>query len=610
MKSEKVKNKVIEGARNIFGLYRAKPHAMQIGAAVILGVVVVGFFAFSRLDSNNVVEGATYTLRRGNLPITIIESGNLEAARAENIISEVEGQSRILEIVPEGTFVKKGDVLVKLDSTDIEEKLTQQEISFQSAQSQYAQAEANYKIQLNQSQSNIKAAELDVKFARLDLEKYLGSEAAGLLEAGTPLESIDFSKVLGGQALQRKRELESAINLAEAEEKRASNKAEWTRKLAEAGYVTRMELEADELDLKRKIVAREQAETALDIFLKYEFPRESEKLYSDYLESKRELERVRAKAESENLRAEASMLAAKATLKLQESRLEKLKEQLAKTIIRAPQDGMVIYASSVQASRRPGSPTGTLIEQGATIRYRQEIISLPDTSTMQVRVNVHESFIDKIKPGLQAFVTVDAFPNRKLKGEVTKVALLPDSPMRWLNPDIKVFPTEVRLSEKIAGLKPGMSAQVEIVLAQLNDVLSVPLQAVFNRDGQNVCWVVKGSKVFERPVEVGLTDDRFAEIRSGLKEGETVLLSPPKTFIAMRRKASKKEAPPKAQTPRPQEPREKKESAVPPGKAGAPAAGGRGMDRKAMKEYIDTLPPEKKKEFLDRLKSNREKVPD
>ncbi len=614
MKTENLKKRIIEGAKTLARFYRAKPLGVRAGlGALIIVLIVAGFFVFARPGSERVAGGATYIVRRGDLPISVVERGSLKAARSVNIISEVEGQSRIIDIVPEGTFVKEGDLLVELDSAELQERLIQQEISFQNAQSHYAQAEAAYEIQINQSESNVKAAELKVKFARLDLEKYLGSEVVSQLEEGAPLESIDVSKVLGGQALQRRRELESGINLAKAEEKRAGDKKEGTRRLAEAGYVTRMELEADKLDLERKVVALQQAEAALEIFRKYEFPREREKLYSDHEEAQRELERVRAKAESENSRAKASMLAAEATFKLQESRLEKRKEHLAKTSLTAPHDGMLIYASSVNPSRRFGS-AGTLIEPGATVRYRQELISLPDTSSMEVAVSVHESFIDKIKPELEALVTVDAFPGKKLKGRVTKVALLPNSPMRWFNPDIKVYPTDVALDESLPGLKPGMSAEVEIILAQLKDVLSVPIQAVSNRGGENICWVVKGGKIFERQVEVGLASDRFAEIRSGLKEGERVLLAPPKGSVSPRkakvRERARKEESPKPQTRPSGQEETKKEISARPKEEALPLQTGPPVDRKAMREYIKQLPPEKREEVLKRLKEAREKASD
>ncbi len=132
------------------------------------------------------------------------------------------------------------------------------------------------------------------------------------------------------------------------------------------------------------------------------------------------------------------------------------------------------------------------IREGATVRERQAIITIPDMTSMSVNVKIHESYIKKVKKGQKARITVDAFPDKVLDGEVTKVGVLPDSQNRWMNPDIKVYLTTITIDGTHDWLKPGMSAKVEILVNQLEDVVYVPVQAVSPDDGKQVCYVASG----------------------------------------------------------------------------------------------------------------------
>ena len=286
---------------------------------------------------------------------------------------------------------------------------------------------------------------------------------------------------------------------------------------------------------------------------------------------------------------------------------------------------MVVYASSTQQSRRGSS--GVLIEPGATIRYQQGIISLPDTSAMKVVVNVHEAAIEKVQQGMPAVIVVDAFPENLVPGRVTKVAVLADSAMGWLNPDLKTYRTDVTLDRVWEGLKPGMSAQVEIVIAELDSVLSVPIQAVVIRGGSTVCFLLNGDEPLETPVEIGQSGESFVEIRSGLKVGDVVLLAPPPAPPEEEDQKTGAEEPP-AETPGPpvqnvapgQVPSpatgEPAADASPRGRGERPEGGegaepgrrrpgggrGMGMDPEALAEAAKTMTPEQKKQMLERIK--------
>jgi HlyD family secretion protein len=174
-----------------------------------------------------------------------------------------------------------------------------------------------------------------------------------------------------------------------------------------------------------------------------------------------------------------------------------------------------------------------------------------------VKVKIPESYIKQIRKGQKVRITVEAFPDQKLEGEVTRVGVLPDSRNRWMSPDLKVYLTTITIEETKPWLKPGMTTKVEIMVDRLPEVIYVPVQSVTPLDGKQVCHVVSGGKTRPREVEIGQFNDEFIEIKKGLKEGERVLLRPPEAAAqegGARKKASEgektKSPPPTSAPPR------------------------------------------------------------
>jgi HlyD family secretion protein len=493
------------------------------------------FLAFAR-KQGGVKELGIFTVSRGDLPITVTEGGDIKALNSTDIKSEVEGRTTLISIVDEGTLitpedVNNGKVLVELDSSKIKVELTQQEITFSNEEASYTEAKESLDIQIKQNDSDIKAGEIKVRFALMDLQKYLGEVVAEKLmsvvvnpEDNNKIELLIDDPNLGGGAVQKLRELNDNITLTGSKFEQASDRLMWTQKLYDKKYVAETELKGDQLAMQSSKIQLESAKTALELFRLYEFPKEAEKLLSDYNEAGRELERIQAGARSKLAQAQAKLDSKKATYALEKERLEKWRKQLAACTIKAPVPGQVVYSSSMMDSwQRRNNP----IEVGAEIRERQKIISIPDASEMKVEIKIHETWVDKVQPGQQAKITISAFPDKTFTGKVLKKAPMAD-PEEWLNPELKVYSTDVSIDGTHEFLKTGMSAKIEIVIEELKNVISVPVQTVVNRQGKKVCYVV-GSKVpQQREVETGLFNDNFVEIKSGLAEGEKVLLNPPR----------------------------------------------------------------------------------
>lgn len=496
-----------------------------IGLIVVLAIAATLAMAMNGKSDKVSMDGFSLAeVRRGDLVIDVLEPGSLDAEESQEIECEVEGQTQIIYIVPEGTIISATDVLeekvlVELDSSDLRDNEDRQSMSVQSASASYTDAKESYLIQLKQNESDLKGAELKVKFGLMDLEKYVGKELAQILVDGNVKNIPDLINHpgLGGEGLQQKKKLESDIDLADEDNLLADEKLNWTRRLAGKGYETEEKLKADELALKRSVIKQEQSKTDLELFKRYEFPKQVEKLYSDFQEAERELERTEAKCRSQLAKAEAKLMSAESQFKNEVDRLEKVQEQLKKCIIVATKPGLVVYDSDRYGNSR--------IAEGEMVRERQNIIKIPNTTAMIAKTNIHESVITKVKADQKAVVTVDAIPNIEFSGEVKKVALLPDSQNRWLNPNLKVFETVVTLDDNPPELKPEMSAQVQIIIDVLRDVVYIPVQAVTTLNQETFCYAMTPSGPEKRLLDVGQYNDKFMEVKSGLESGEEVVLN-------------------------------------------------------------------------------------
>ncbi|HDP36009.1 MAG TPA: HlyD family efflux transporter periplasmic adaptor subunit, partial [Candidatus Hydrogenedentes bacterium] len=434
-------------------------------------------------------------------------------------------------------------VLIELDSKDLLDAQLSQELEYQNSLASLTDAIEQYEIQLKQNESDITASELEVYFARMDLEKYLGENLATELLETLKTESgnvegdeasqnsgvVDFSqyahpdKLGDGEARQKLRQLEDERALSAEEVGLAETKLEGTKRLFEREFVTKTQLDNDQMAYNRKVIARQSAETSYELFIKYEFPKEAQKLLSDYEESLRKLERTKKLAHSKIAQAEAKRNSAEARHALQTRKREDLLQQIEKCVIQAPRPGLVVYGTGEQSYR------SETIEEGATVRERQVLLTIPDTSVMAVRVQVHESFVKKIKPGQSARIRVDAYPNEQLTGNVHRIAVLPDSQNRWLNPDLKVYSTTIHIDGEYEWLKPGMSAEAEIIVEVIPDALQIPVHAVFLENDETVCYAQSIFGVERRPVKTGEFNVSFIQIIEGLDAGESVLLRPPDT---------------------------------------------------------------------------------
>ncbi|MFL5340134.1 MAG: efflux RND transporter periplasmic adaptor subunit, partial [Gemmataceae bacterium] len=207
--------------------------------------------------------------------------------------------------------------------------------------------------------------------------------------------------------------------------------------------------------------------------------------------------------------------------------------------------GIVVYAVPEQTRMGSGA-TQSIIAQGEPVQYGQKMLSIPDLSHMLVNVRIHEAFINNMRDGLPSTVRVDAASSKLLKAHVKSVANVA-SPQDWMSPDVKVYQAYVQIDESVQELKlkPGLSAVCTIFTeTRAEHVLAVPVQSVVSpleKGGKPRCYVQTAHGPEARDVELGMTDEKSVEIKSGLSEGDEVVLNPRVLVDAKERKGGKED---------------------------------------------------------------------
>jgi HlyD family secretion protein len=436
---------------------------------------------------------ATYTVQRRTLDDNVIERGTVESQNTVSGEYLAPGSSKITFIVPEGTTVAVGDRVAEFDTRELDQSIRQKEVEVNEAQGKLDEAVQALEIQINKNETDIAAARLEFDLAAIDLEKY----REGTYEA----ERADLGR---------------AIKEAEAELQRIREEKDNIEEMVKKGYRTPQQLrqyQLRELTFQLQVERDQQKLRVLEV---YERRRQMTELEAKEKESKRKWERAQTTAVAEKLKAEAAVANARDGLEMQKEQLTELQEMRKKCLLTAEIAGSVVYANE------PWMDLNDRIREGSDVYSGRTVYFIPDLTRMQVKVNAHESVVEKLREGQLATIRLDAFADRSLDGTVANVASMASS--SWSS--IQNFETIVRIDKIPAGvgIKPGMTAQVEIATGKYENVIAVPLGAVTEHLGQSYVYVRKANDFERRLITRGHVTHSFVEVVSGLAEGEVVAL--------------------------------------------------------------------------------------
>lgn len=474
-------------------------------ALVVLAVLIGGvlFFALggSGGDSSIERERDIYEVKVGDFNVTIPANGELTALNQVEIRNPLDVRAVITEIIPEGTQVQAGDVLLRLADDELISQIQESKIDLINAQNEVDAAQKQLEIQLSQNASEQAQAQLKVELAELALQEWRE-----------------------GTVKSTRQDLELAIETAKKDLERLRIKFDEAMNLVEKGFISQDEYRQDEISFVRAQSNVQKAELDLWVYENYQYKREEKQNLSDLEQAQEELERVKARHEADISRQRAALEAKRSQYEIRAQRLADFERQLKQTVVTAPRAGLVVYATSMEAGRWDQNDT---LQAGTELRKNQEVLFLPDMSQLVAAVSVHETLAGRIQKGQRVTVVSDAMANRTLTGEVLSVSVLAKTG-GWRDPNRRDYTVRVLLDDTDSlGLKPSMRCRAEIHLDRVEDAPHVPLQAVFRNGPTAYVYVEQGNGFAQKAVQIGRTSELFAEVKSGLDPGERVLLREP-----------------------------------------------------------------------------------
>lgn len=574
---------------------------MLIGLGAVGVAAVLFFFVFKRDRGANRPDLLLHTVKREDLDLTVVERGTLESSDNRDIICRVKAGSKgtyaatIKWVIDDGTVVHKGQPLMTLDSSSLEDSYRAQKITVDQRQADWVTAEQAYKIQISTNESTIETARTNITLAELDLEKYVGlpkgtlrsrnrdAAKALLTELEADLESFlerhkaEFPDA-SGEFHQSLNDLAGQIELAKADVEICADRLAYSKRMELKGYLSPAQVQADESRLAGAKETLKKLDTNKSLLQTFQAQRSVKDFSSKVQEAWRAYDRAVSEATASEVQKEADRRTKRSVYLQEDDKLREVEDQIRECKIVAPQDGMVVYYIP-ESSRWSQSERG-LIQQGASVQEGQKMMRIPDLGKMQVATRVHEAMVSRIRGddrrstgalesirvgmmlnlsaangllslhdelldkqldeyraheyydaarGMEASIRVDAFPERVFKGHVKTVATVA-SATDWMASDVKVYSTIVGLDDAVPGMKPGMSAEVTIhVNKTLENVLAIPVQAVVGgaeSGATRKVFVMTESGPEEREVKLGLSNEKMAEVKSGLDAGDQVVVNP------------------------------------------------------------------------------------
>ncbi len=431
----------------------------------------------------------TYRVEYKDLQLKIVERGSLEAMESHDVKCDVKtgsrGAPKIKWVADNGSYVKKGELLVDIDDSYLQEQAQAKKIDRDNAEALKVASEQTYP----QKQ---KAIELAVQTQE---------------------------KWIKGDYPQQLHKAESDVTLAKAVLQQQQDRTNWVGRMVKKGYMTASQEQSEEDNLRGDQLDMQNKDELRKVLIDY----------TDPLNCKTNENNVKQSHVDERT-AYADMVSKRAVFGQQDALYKDLLEQITQCKIYAPNQGIVVYY--VPETTRMGSgATQSIVAQGEPVQFGQKMMSIPDLSHMKVNVRIHEAFINQMVPGLPCLVRVDAVPGKMLKGHVESVANAA-AQQDWMSPDVKVYQAYIEIDDPVEKLKlkPGLSAVTTIFTeSKAEHVLAVPVQAILSpleKGGKPRCFVLTPHGPEGRDVELGLSDEKFIEVKDGLNEGDEVVLNP------------------------------------------------------------------------------------
>ncbi|MBC8768570.1 RND transporter [Arenibacter sp. BSSL-BM3] len=400
-----------------------KKKLLLFGIPIVL--VLVGYTLFGNTSDEDVA--ITTKVVKGDFLNEVIISGEAQSTSLKKINGPDDIRKfklrdvKIQDLIPEGSLVKEGDYVGRLDPSEVNEQILDAQLNLETAQSKYTQEQLDTTLTLKQERTAIKDLLFDIEENRLELKQ-------SIYEPPATIKKLEIS------------------------------------------------IERLERDLKEKT--------------------------EDY-----KIKEQKAMAKMVEVGTEVSKIS---------KMLDELRNLQKSFTIHSDANGMVTYAKNWDGSKRK---VGSSISM-----WDPAIATLPDLTKMESKTYANEVDIRKIKKDLPVIIGFDAFPDVTVKGTITNVANVGEEKR---GSDIKLFQVLVNFDENNDNVRPGMTTSNRILIHKEEEVLMVPLEAVFSQDSISFVYAKSGLSIDKKEIEMGESNLDVVIIKKGLNENEVVYLSKP-----------------------------------------------------------------------------------
>lgn len=448
--------------------------------------------------SSSVVEVGLRAVQRFDFVDSIERKGVVEPMSSTEVRSGCYWSTNILSIVPEGTWVKKGDVVCVLDSSDVEE---------------YARVRG---LTLLKYRSRLDAALRDQALLESDNERRL-SAAENKYENA----SYQLNEYSSGTFPQEVEELEQKLTVMAQSSESVVDETRHIEKLWSMGMVSRQQMDRQASELFESRESYRTQEAKLNLLTEFTHPRTEVNLGHTATQALRDVNRTQLRNSLAETRSRISILSYQRTIRIYERYMKRAQDSIAACTLKAPCDGQLVYGNSWYLMSRGI----THITEGARVRRQQKVFEIPDLDRLKVSVPLDEALVYQVSHGMPVTVSLAGYEDEKIAGKIVSIPRYPRSRGKY-SPGVKDYWLEVELlptesQRELINVKADVV--VQIVIKDIPDSLQIPRLAVTGIAGENWVYVFDGKELVPRKVQLGAANEEMVCVVDGLFEGEPLV---------------------------------------------------------------------------------------
>jgi len=471
-----IKNKKIKSGKNIKSGILKTPVPMKLSILLVVLIILPAFLLNISGCKKEEPDIETFEVIKGDIVEIISSTGTVDSTEKRNYSLIQSGE--VLEILKKGEIFKKGEVIIKID-------------------------DSKAMLYVSQAEQNLKLAEKSIDIARINYQSALDANHVVVQLAET-------NSTMAEQAtLNAYKALDNASNLSNASIKAAYDSMQTAKDYLDSVKNSIISTDIMVAQAEGNITAAENA---------YEQAKKSSKSQADAAEGAYEQALISQSltywnninsmemAEAQIKLVNKSIEQAEIQLELANINLELVKTELDNFQVYAPFDGIVFNSNfNVGETAGPGVAAISIM-----------------SSDFIIRSDINETDITKLETGQEVALTLDAYMDLEFKGTITKISQLPNNIAGIVSYEIEVTPEDPAKEY----LKPGFSANLNITVSKMENILYVPLQAVYEEDGKSyVDVLMEENEAKKVEITTGNFNYDYIEVKSGLSEGDIVIIS-------------------------------------------------------------------------------------